>query len=152
MKKKSLIIDIDGTLTNIMWRLDALNAEKRDWDAIDAQSKLDLPNTWCVNLVELYMKAGYHIVFLTGRNEKYRASTDEWLESYLSPDVIRNSTLIMRPLKDYRDDCLVKKDLYYKYIEPYFDVEFCIDDRPSVASMLRSFGLTVLVCQEKTQP
>ena len=47
----------------------------------------------------------------------------------------------MRYVQDQSPDTEVKAKIYDRYIKPYFDVLFTIDDRPKVVEMWRQKGL-----------
>ena len=51
----------------------------------------------------------------------------------------------MRPENDNRKDCTVKKELYEKYINGNYYVDFVLDDRDQVVELYRNdIGLLVL--------
>ena len=47
----------------------------------------------------------------------------------------------MRKGGDKRIDSIVKKELYRKYIEPFYRVKLVLDDRNQVVDMWRDLGL-----------
>lgn len=52
--------------------------------------------------------------------------------------------IFMRAEEDFRHDTIVKKELYERHIEPFYNV-FCVfDDRTTVVDMWRSLGLVCL--------
>jgi hypothetical protein len=67
-----------------------------------------------------------------------------WLEKHeLYPD-----RLCMRHHRDRRADTVVKKEIFETLIEPEFDVQLVVDDRPKVVEMWRSIGLPVLAVSD----
>jgi len=56
--------------------------------------------------------------------------------------------LYMRTEGDYRDDAVVKYELYVQYIAPTFDVAVVLDDRNRVVRMWRQVGLTCLQVED----
>jgi hypothetical protein len=48
----------------------------------------------------------------------------------------------MRNNEDYRNDFMVKEEIYLEKIAPYYLVKLIFDDRDSVVKMWRSHGLT----------
>lgn len=54
----------------------------------------------------------------------------------------------MRKNDDYRQDAVIKEEIYNLYIQPKFDVLFCIDDRKQVVDAWRNLGLVCLQCDE----
>jgi acid phosphatase class B len=122
-----------------------LETKPIDWDAVDAASTYDLPNQWCVNLVRIYVAAGYVVLFVTGRSEKYRDNTVKWMQKHI-PIPQHMYRIVMRPDLDFREDGIVKQELYQRIIAPYFDVDFVVDDRATVVVRWRDIGLTCLQC------
>jgi hypothetical protein len=148
MRRKAIIVDLDGTLTDNTHRLGLLMAPKKDWDKISEQSAYDLPVLWCQDMVQIYSDAGYTILFVTGRHQKYEPVTREWLMRYVSPSV--DYVLMMRPHEDFREDFMVKLDIYQKEIVTFYDVAFCLEDRDSVTRMWRDIGLYCLQVKDNT--
>jgi len=165
--KKALIIDIDSTLANIDHRVHHVlrncdcvpkgyvrtsnfctqkcNSRKpKDWDSFFAEMKDDVPNLWCKQLIDLYSKNGYEVILVTGRPEKYKDITWDWLGKNRLAEF--TTELYMRPDEEHDNDDEIKKKIYHDHIEGVYDVEFVIDDRPKVIRMWRSLGLTCLDC------
>ncbi len=148
MKRPAIIIDLDGTLYDAKWRQEKfLLSGKKDFNAFHAHAKFDAPNLWCLLLVQKFQHTGYTILFVSGRDDTYREETETWLTNHLGKWG-NDYKLIMRPAGDYTEDAVLKKDFYYEFIEPFFSVLFCVDDRKRVVDMWRSIGLTCLQCQE----
>lgn len=146
-RKKALIIDIDGTLANVDHRLHFIRGKEReekgkDWHGFHSACDKDEPHYWCVELIELYKKASFGIVLLTGRGEEYREVTLKWLKEH----DISFDELFMRPKSARVEDSEVKKEIYQQEIEPHYDVRFVVEDRSSVVAMWRDVGLTCLQC------
>lgn len=81
---------------------------------------------------------------MSGRPEPYRNRTKIWLESF----DIKHKALFMRSDGDFRDDTIVKEELYRKFVLPDYDVAFVVDDRKKVVDMWRRLGLVCLQCAE----
>ena len=145
MRKKAVIIDIDGTLANIGNSLHILAAEVTDYDEWMRATVKSPPNAWCVTLIDAMWAQGYEIVFVTGRNSKYKDATKKWLDRNIN---IRNYKLIMRPNEDFRPDDVVKEDLYNNEVKKSYDILFVVDDRKRVVDTWRRLGLTCLQCAE----
>lgn len=133
-KPPAVIFDIDGTL--------ALRQERGpfDWSRVGE----DLPNEPVVHLA-LSLGMMYSIIFLSGRDEICRPQTEMWLFA----QELSSGCLFMRPQGDFRKDSIVKKELYHKYIEPHWDIQWVVDDRDQVVKMWREeLGLTCLQVAE----
>jgi hypothetical protein len=79
------------------------------------------------------------IVFLSGREDKFRPQTERWLNSHQFYP-LRNQ-LLMRPTGDRRNDAIVKQELYEKEIKGKYNVLAVFDDRLRVCRMWHSLGL-----------
>lgn len=120
---KAIICDLDGTL--------ALIHNRSPFDG--SKCEQDLPNKPVVNLVKNYKKLGYKILFLSGRNIKYKEQTKSWLNKFNIP----YDVLWMREENDNRKDAIVKEELFTKNIEDKFYIEFVLDDRDQVVDLWR---------------
>jgi hypothetical protein len=92
----------------------------------------------------------YEIIFCSGRPERTRADTEEWLaDNRFRRDIGRapypNYTyyngLYMRKDGDYRRDDIVKQEILDAHINKD-SVLFVLDDRQSVVDMWRRNGVT----------
>jgi hypothetical protein len=125
-----VIVDIDGTV--------ALKGDRSAYD--ETRVSEDRPNKPVVELVKVLHEAGYKIVFCSGRTDACRAATDEWIERHLGWAPV--GMLHMRKSGDTRKDSIVKKELFDRFIRPFYHVRFVLDDRDQVVAMWRSLGLT----------
>jgi hypothetical protein len=84
----------------------------------------------------------YKLVFVTGRPERTRDKTVEWLEQKcrIHED---HYILFMRHDDDTRPDYVVKQEILDKYIDKN-RVLFVLDDRQQVVDMWRRNGLTCM--------
>jgi predicted kinase len=126
----TIICDIDGTMAI------HTNRSPYDHDKCDR----DIVNRVVFNITHLFVKEGYKIVYLTGREDKFRFKTEDWLVSNGCP----NGPLLMRPSGDVRKDYIVKQEIFDKCIRNVYNVRFALDDRDQVVSMWRRMGLTCL--------
>jgi len=139
--QKAIICDIDGTL--------ALKHDGRTWyDA--STSDLDNPNEPVLALLRFVQEANWHglnqeqncqIIFLSGRQEKDREPTEKFLEKHR----LNRYPLFMRTTDDFRNDTIIKKELYEENIKGNYEILFVLDDRNSekcpVVDMWRELGL-----------
>jgi len=130
-KSDAIVVDVDGTL-----------AQMCDRGVYDHEKSID--DTLCfpvATIVQgLHEYYGYHILYVTGRFEKHRDTTVRWFNKNNLP----HGRLFMRWDDDYRSDEILKEEIYRKYIEPRYRVEFVLDDRDRVVRMWRSIGLKCL--------
>ena len=160
--KDIIICDLDGTLCGIEHRLHHVqkadnNGLKRkpDWDAffdgilddvinepvLRVLQEMSLGNCGCS-----YGSNHRELIFCSGRPERCRADTVEWLhradEDLFDPDPeLENYKLYMRKDGDYRSDVIVKQEILDAHIDED-RVLFVLDDRQSVVDMWRRNGLT----------
>lgn len=129
------IFDIDGTLSDSKERFAEhapINGDKViDWDAFHSHAQDDKFFSKIVAVLWSLKADGYDIIFVTGRNEKFREMTLEKLSDELNYDV-DSSDLYMRADGDHRKNSEVKKDLYYEirdnYNDSYYTAEVYDDD------------------------
>lgn len=132
---KAWIFDIDGTLALFDGR------NPFDYDKCDA----DLPNKPVVDIVNNFYNARYNIIFVSGREDRCKKKTIDWLAKYtfLEKEYIKNH-LYMRKTGDRRKDYIVKKEMFDLYFNDKYYIEGIVDDRPQVIRMWKQLGLFVL--------
>ena len=142
--RQAIIVDIDGTLANCDARRKAAMKKngKLDWSIFPVGMENDPVNEWCRDIIEKY-KMDTSIILVSGRSDNYREVTVDWLEDFSYYDY-----LYMRKTGDYRQDTIVKQEIYDEYIKGKYDILFCIDDRKSVVDMWRANGLVCLQCAD----
>ena len=129
---RAVIADVDGTLALMDGR------SPYDWDKVDT----DLPNKPVIHMLRSCLLSEYsdcELFILSGRDSVCREKTEIWLDRHLS---IKH-TLLMRPMKDTRDDAIIKSEMFDMHIDNKYDVQFVVDDRQKVVDMWRERGLTV---------
>lgn len=150
-KPKAIIIDLDGTLCNAEHRLEHIQKTPKDWETFFSLSHLDQPNEWCLDLIQcLYESGRYEILFVTGRSERDRQMTFDWLVKHL-PFIRQEhiwANLAMRGKEDRRPDHLVKGELYRDRLYPSYRVMMAIDDREDNTKLWRSLGIAALQCDD----
>ena len=140
MNMNWIVVDLDGTLNENEHRVHL--AQARKWDEFHEAAKGDFV---CIPVREIIraMSNSYKILLLTGRNERYRPMTMNWLqENHISPFI---NDLAMRPDEDFRPDIEMKICI----LESFFgtkenvlrSVLFCLDDRDRVVEGFRNYGL-----------
>jgi FMN phosphatase YigB (HAD superfamily) len=146
MKPYTIIVDLDGTLCNNDHRRHLVENGCRKWDEFYSLMSEDSLNMWCSEIIKrFHSNPMVEITLVTGRPEKHRETVFIWISKHL-PDLIL--PLYMRPDGDFRQDAIVKEEIYKNKIEPYYDVLFCLDDRRQVVEMWRRNGLVCLQCAE----
>lgn len=146
-RRRAVVFDLDGTLASVEWRQHHLEAKPKDWDAFFAGIPRDAPNP---EVRELWDSVADDVdrLIVTGRPERTRADTEAWLAGHAFAPV----PLFMRPEGDRRPDHILKRDLYELLVEPYWDVQLAIDDRPSSMSMWHSLHISVTRATDPALP
>ena len=140
---KVVLFDIDGTIADIRHRRPFLMQEKPDWDSFNKLMGQDTPNGPVVSLYRSLWKSNlFEIILVSGRNEKYRKITEQWLVW----NEIPFDRLLMRMDDDNRADYLIKQEILYKLISEGKKIEFVVDDRQQVVDMWRQNGITCFQC------
>lgn len=133
-KRNIIVVDLDGTLSNSGWR--EMHAQNKDWDLFHELGKADKPNEDVKALIAAFKSAGdYQIVGCTGRNEKYRTQTIQWLYHH----DIELDDILMRPENNWEPD----HELKPSFFEAHYDkdeVLFVLDDREKVVQSWRDKG------------
>lgn len=134
-----ILCDIDGTIADLSHRLHFIKNGNKDWDNFFNSCDKDVP---ILPVVDLIQNFNYDTVFVTGRPEKLRQKTYEWLYKKTGIPVYSDS-LYMRKDGDHRPDAVVKAEILEEIMKTGNNILFVIDDRPSVISMWREKGLFV---------
>ena len=137
---KAIIVDIDGTLADCSHRLHHIKKTPKDWKSFHAGVLDDTLNVWCKEIIRGIN--GCEVLLVSGRVHESLLATKMWLSWHGIP----YSKLFMRKPDDYRDDHILKQEVYEKYIKGEYEILFVIEDRKRTVDMWRSLGLTVLQC------
>lgn len=135
----SAVFDIDGTLANVKHRLHFLRCRPKNWDAFFDLAHRDTPIEQGRSKIHEAIEAGLTVVYLTGRPEKTRQATVEWLAKHRFPAAC-NGNLFMRPEGDYRPASRVKVELLRRARDRVGDVHVIYDDDEAVIQSLRRAG------------
>lgn len=130
----AIIVDLDGTL--------CLHNGRSPY-ATELCDR-DLLNTAIYNLIVNQVEQGHYLILVSGREDKYRDLTEQWLGRYRIPW----GFLYMRPTGDKRRDDIIKKEIFDREIRNKYNVLFVLDDRDRVVRLWRSLGLTCLQVAE----
>jgi len=142
-----IICDIDGTLADISHRVGYVTGTHRDYDKFYDPALMIHDGVFedIVNVINILSDVGETIVMCSGRPEKCRDVTEEWLETAGIYDHVR---LYMRPDNDTRPDHVIKLELLHQMRADGFKPWLAIDDRPSIVKMWRDNGITCLQCRD----
>lgn len=129
-----ILVDVDGTVAKMTDR------GPFDWDRV-----LEDECNWHVcNIIDMMAEDKFYkpkVIFMSGRDGVCYDDTKEWLNRFF-PNI--EFELFMRAAGDMRKDSIIKAELFYKHIEPYYNVMCVFDDRPQVVRMWTDIGLDVM--------
>ena len=141
--KLTILFDLDGTLADIKHRRIFLENTPPDWQSFNLAMGDDIPNKPIIDLYKtLWESAKYDIILISGRNEKHRKITEQWL----SCNEVPFSRLMLRADKDSRSDHIIKEEILIQLQNEGKKVLFVVDDRQQVVDMWRRNGLVCLQC------
>lgn len=115
---KAIICDIDGTAAHMVDR------GPFEWHRVGE----DKPDEIVRMMVNAFKAQGYTIIFVSGRDSVCYQQTHDWLQRH----GFAYDALLMRKEGDMRKDAIVKREIFYRDIAPFFNVEAVIDDRKQV--------------------
>lgn len=128
----AIIFDIDGTLAHMNDR------GPFDWKKVET----DYVDNIVRDILWGFEQQNYKIVLMSGRDSICRNQTITWCTEHN----IQFDSLCMRPERDYRKDSIVKEELFYRYVAPYYNVLAVVDDRPQVVRMWYEIGIPKVIC------
>jgi len=137
---KTVIFDIDGTLSDATHRMHYIQNKPKNWKQFFGEVLNDSAYLDIVELCKILKFSGYTIVIMTGRSAICRQDTEQWLKN----QGIEYANLYMRAEKDFRADDIVKAELLDKVIADGYNVTMAFEDRDRVVSMFRKRGIRCL--------
>ena len=141
----TILFDVDGTMADIDHRRPFLERSPPDWKLFNSSIVDDVPNAPIVELYRALWSASiYELILVTGRMEKYRRVTEDWLNAFSIPF----SRIIFRQDDDFREDSIVKEEFLGVLKDEGKSILFVVDDRKQVVDMWRRNGITCLQCAE----
>lgn len=132
-----VLVDLDGTLADGTHRLHHIQKAPRDWDSFYDECGGDSPHEDVIGVVNS-INEQYTTIILTGRVERTRAVTEEWL----SENEVGYHALIMRPEGCRTDDHIWKIEVARMF--GLHNIAFVIEDRNRVVEAFRKVGVRVM--------
>ena len=137
-KQKLVLCDIDGTVANNDHRQNVLKAFD-DWDEFFSLLKDDEPIQVIIEMVKHEVEFNNHLIFLTGRPEKYRKMTEDWLSKYFD----NGFSLLMRKDGDRRNKIIVKEEIFNENFKKS-QIKACFENDPELVKLWQKLGLNVI--------
>jgi hypothetical protein len=139
------VVDIDGVVADVRHRVHHVESRPKDWDAFFAAASRDPVHAEGLALVNR-LAQDYEVVFLTGRPDRLRAGTVDWLERH----GLGGHRLEMRPAGDRRP----AKDLKLQFLRRLAgdrEVVVVVDDDPLVVAAMAGAGFPTLQATWETR-
>lgn len=135
------VFDIDGVLADVRHRLHHLQRRPKNWAGFFADA-VDDPVLEPGRRAALEAAQSSTVVYVTGRPERCRHDTVEWLADNGFPA----GDLHMRPNRDRRPAVFYKAEVIAK-LSREVDIVTIIDDDERVVARLQEMGMPVLHAQ-----
>jgi hypothetical protein len=136
------VFDIDGVLADVRHRLHHVATRPKDWAAFFGAAVLDPPLAEGLGAVATAASSGHVVIYLTGRPERCRSDTLEWLAAQGLP----SGDLHMRADDDRRPARMTKVATLRRLARRY-RIEAFVDDDAAVVAAVRAAGFPVLHAQ-----
>lgn len=130
-RRQIAVVDIDGVVADVRHRLHHIAGRPKDWHAFFGAAYRDPPHAEGLEVVRT-LAVDHEIVYVTGRPERLRRVTGEWLARH----GIGGHRLIMRSDRDRRPAAQVKLQVV-RDLSRRGEVAVIVDDD---AQVLRTLG------------
>ena len=135
------VFDLDGTLADASHRMHYITSKPKNWPAFFEACSDDRLIKPIASIASALLLCG-KVAYLTGRPERYRHKTINWLDHRRL--WYSNVNLLMRSDDDKRPDEVVKPELIKQLPYPVMAI---FEDRTRVVQKWRELGYTCLqVC------
>ena len=101
--------------------------------------KDDEPIHVIIEIVKKKVESNDHLIFLTGRPEKYRKMTEDWLSKYFDNEY----SLLMRKDGDRRNKIIVKEEIFNENFQKK-QIKACFENDPELIELWQKLGLNVI--------
>ncbi|MFK4144801.1 hypothetical protein [Streptomyces sp. NPDC004065] len=135
------VFDLDNTLADTAHRQRFLERRPRDWDGFFAAAPADPPLAEGVRLAR-ESASECEVVYLTGRPERCRRDTLDWLAAHRLPE----GRVYMRPDHDRRPARRTKLEILRRLARNR-EIRVLVDDDEVVCEDARRAGFPVLVAR-----
>ena len=136
------VFDIDGVLADVRHRLHHVTERPKNWEAFFGAAPADAALSEGVAAVAAAAAAGHMVIYLTGRPERCRTATVDWLADGGLPA----GELFMRADTDRRPARITKVATLRRLARRYRVAAF-VDDDAAVVEAVRAAGFPVLHAQ-----
>lgn len=137
MSRSLAVFDVDGVLADVTHRLHYLQARPQRWERFFQAADRDPLLAEGAGRLRAAL-AEHDVVYLTGRPERTRRLTEQWLARHDLP----TGPLIMRADDDHRPARWMKREVLRR-LAATRDVISMLDDDPAVVAVLEADGWPV---------
>lgn len=138
MTRAYAAVDLDGVVADVRHRLHHLEVGRKDWDAFFAGIPDDPVHPEGLAVAQELARE-HDLVYLSGRPERTRAATEEWLDRHGAPA----GTVLLRRDGDRRPARITKLAILRRLARER-PVAVLVDDDPAVCRAAREAGFTVM--------
>jgi predicted kinase len=126
---KAVLFDIDGTL--------ATKGDRGffEWSKVG----VDDVREEIRDMAAGFHSQGYRVIVMSGRDGICQKETVNWLHNNNVPF----DDLFMRKVNDMRKDSIIKSELFFEHVAPFYNVKLVVDDRNQVVINWMKLGLKV---------
>jgi hydroxymethylpyrimidine pyrophosphatase-like HAD family hydrolase len=137
MKKKAVLVDIDGTLVKITenWSMD------RDLEWVE-ETKKAVGYKVAVELVKRFKEQGYVIIVVTARGQSCYGATKMKFEELGINKLV--DVMIHRPEKLINAKSSVYKNEMIKFLKKYYEIVFSMEDEKGNQAMMKKHGIEII--------
>jgi phosphoglycolate phosphatase-like HAD superfamily hydrolase len=136
MKPTAYIFDMDGTLVDTSAIVHHVLKRPKNFYAFHEEAASAPARPEVVAMVHEAVAQGHEIIIVTAREATWRTSTSMWL----ALNGIPSNAMFMRPIKDYRKDYIIKKEILER-IRNSWNVVHAVDDNPAVLKLWEEEGI-----------
>ncbi|HEX5533002.1 MAG TPA: HAD family acid phosphatase [Actinomycetales bacterium] len=129
----AVVLDLDGVLADTRHRMHLIERRPKDWDGFFTAAVHDPAHAEGLAIAKSAADQGRVVVYLSGRPERTRRDTVEWLRRQGAP----SGELLLRRDDDRRPARMVKIG-HLRRLNERFDVQVLVDDDPEVVRAVRN--------------
>ena len=136
LQNRLAIFDLDGTLVDVTNIRHYVEGKKKNFDLFHKESINCPPNEKVLFLNRtLATTQDIYIAIFTGREEKYRGLSEQWLDD----NKVSYHCLLMRQDNDFRSNDTIKNELFENFKFNYLPY-LAIDDTPELRKLWGQVG------------
>jgi phosphoglycolate phosphatase-like HAD superfamily hydrolase len=129
----AVVLDIDGVLADTRHRMHFLSSRPKDWNGFFAAAVRDPGHPEGLAMAATAVEQGRTLVYLSGRPERTREDTLDWLRRNGAPD----AEVLLRPEGDRRPARHVKL-AELRRLSRRYRLDVLVDDDPDVVRAVRA--------------